>query len=86
MSTPHLVDLAWDLDSRGFEGHEVAVRQVVRSARAAGVSRTLVDVLADPSEPEVARLRAFGQVAAALATARPDTDDHTDDTGHDAAA
>jgi hypothetical protein len=86
MSTPHLVDLAWDLESSGFEGHEVAVRQVVRSARAAGVSRTMVDVLADPTEPEVARLRAFGQVAAALATRPPARGDGTDDAGHDAAA
>ena len=86
MSTPHLVDLAWDLESSGFEGHEVAVRQVVRSARAAGVSRTLVDVLADPTEPEVARLRAFGRIAAALATRPPARGDHTDDAGHDAAA
>jgi hypothetical protein len=86
MSTPHLVELAWDLESRGFEGHEVAVRQVVRSARAAGLSRTLVDVLADPTEPEVARLRAFGHVAAALAAGAPDTGEHTDHSGHDAAA
>jgi hypothetical protein len=86
MSTPHLVELAWDLESRGFEGHEVAVRQVVRSARAAGLSRTLVDVLADPTEPEVARLRAFGRVAAALSARPPDTGDHTDHSGHDAAA
>jgi hypothetical protein len=83
MSTPHLVQLAWDLESRGFEGHEVAVRQVVRSARIAGVSRILVDVLADPTEPEVARMRAFGRIAAALAASPTTTDDHT---GHDAAA
>jgi hypothetical protein len=86
MSTPNLVDLAWDLESRGFEGHEVAVRQVVRSARTAGLSRTLVDILADPAEPEVARLRAFGELAAALALRPPSTGDHTDDAGHDAAA
>ncbi len=62
---------------------------MVRAARAAGVSPSLVDVLADPTEPEVARLRAFGHVAAALAARPPDTgDDHTDNsaTGHDAAA
>ena len=53
---------------------------------AAGLSRILVDVLADPTEPEVARLRVFGQVAAALAARPPDTgdntDDHTDNTDH----
>ena len=62
-----LTDLAWALESDGIRGHEVSIRQVVRSARAAGVSSVAVDILADPSEPEVARLRAFGQVASALA-------------------
>jgi hypothetical protein len=83
MSTPLLDELAWDLASDGFVGHEVVVRQLVRSARAAGLSATLVEVLADPAEPEVARLRAFGHVAAALA-ARPAATG--DQTGHDAAA
>jgi hypothetical protein len=44
------------------------------------VTPLLVDILADPSEPEVARLRAFGRVATELATL---TSVHT---GHDAAA
>ena len=35
-------------------------RAVVRSARSAGLSDVLIDVLADPSQPEVARLRAYG--------------------------
>jgi hypothetical protein len=83
MSTLQLDQLAWDLASEGFEGHEVVVRQVVRSARAAGVSPTLVDILADPAEPEVARLRAFGHVVAALAARPNPTVDHS---GHDAAA
>ena len=42
------------------------VRDVVRSARAAGLSDVLIGVLADPSQPEVARLRAFGRLTAAL--------------------
>jgi hypothetical protein len=62
-----LADLAWALESDGIGRHEVSVRQVVRWARAAGVSSVAVDILADPREPEVARLRAFGQVAGALA-------------------
>ncbi len=65
-----LADLAWALESDGIAGHEVSIRQVVRRARAAGMSSVAVDILADPSEPEVARLRAFGQVAAALAASR----------------
>ncbi len=64
-------DLARDLEHDGFQGHELSIRQVARSARAAGVSSVLVDILSDPSEPEVARLRAFGRVAAALAAAAP---------------
>ena len=42
------------------------VRDVVRSARAAGLSDVLINVLADPNEPEVARLRAYGRLTAAL--------------------
>ena len=46
------------------------MRQVVRTARSQGVPSVLTDVLADPSEPVVARLRAFGRVAALLTSAR----------------
>ena len=70
-------DLARDLEQDGFRGHELTIRQVANSARAAGVSPVIVAILADPSEPEVARLRAFGRVAAALAATAPAaTDDH----------
>jgi hypothetical protein len=90
MSTAQLLELAWDLEFHGFAGHrqEVALRPVIRAARVLGVSRTLVDVLADPAEPEVARMRAFGHVAAALAAAdaEPDTGGHDLDDGRDAAA
>jgi hypothetical protein len=67
MSTSDLTDLGWDLASDGFVGREAAVRDVVRSARRVGLSTVLTGVLADPREPAVARLRAFGRVAAALA-------------------
>jgi hypothetical protein len=73
MSSTDLLHLAWELESRGFAGQEAAVRQVVRSARALGLSRVVVDVLADPDEPEVARLRAFGRVAVQLSAAEPTT-------------
>jgi hypothetical protein len=62
-----LPNLAWALSSDGLDAHEVSIRQVVSWARAAGVSPVLVGILADPSEPEVARLRAFGRIATALA-------------------
>ena len=67
MTSSELFALAWDLDARGFAGQESAVRGVVRAARARGLSGVALDVLADPTEPAVARLRAFGNVAAALA-------------------
>jgi hypothetical protein len=62
-----LPDLAWALSCDGLGAHEVSIRQVVSWARAADVSPVLVGILADPSEPEVARLRAFGRIATALA-------------------
>ena len=77
MSSPQLEALAFDLASDGLAGHELAIRQVVRAARAAGpsrVPRTLVDVLADPAEPEVARLRAFGTIALAISRVQVDRD------------
>jgi hypothetical protein len=45
---------------------QTLVRDVVRSARSAGLSDVLIGVLADPSQPEVARLRAYGRLTAAL--------------------
>lgn len=83
MTTPQLVRLAWDLESFGFAGQEVALRSVIRAARAAGVSPLLVDVLADPSEPEAARFRAFGRVATELAAV---TSPETVPAGQDTAA
>ncbi len=71
MSSPHHPDLAWDLATDGFSGHENAVLAVVRAARQRGVSPVLVDILADVRQPEVARLRAFGRIAVALAAATP---------------
>jgi hypothetical protein len=68
MSSTDLTDLAWDLASDGFVGRENAVRQVVRTARVHGVPAALTAVLADPGQPEVARLRAFGRISTLLAT------------------
>ena len=70
MTSTELTNLAVDLASDGFAGHEAAIRDVVRSARAHGVASVLVDILADPSQPEVARQRAFGTVAASLSFGR----------------
>ena len=68
MHSPDLTELAWELASAGFAGRENAVRQVVRTARAQRLPPVLVDVLADPRQPDVARLRAFGRIAQLLAT------------------
>jgi hypothetical protein len=54
------------IDADGFAPHELAVRRLVRAAWARGVSRTAADVLADTTAPDVARLRAFAVVSAAL--------------------
>jgi hypothetical protein len=71
MNTPDLQLLAHELAATGFVGHDAAIASVSRSARAAGISPVLVDVLADPAAPEVARLRAFGMIATRLAQAAP---------------
>ncbi len=68
---PDLSRLAWSLDTHGAAGHHRALLRVARLARLAGVSTVLVEILADVEAPEIARLRAFGHVAAELARRRP---------------
>lgn len=70
MSSTDLSQLAWDLDSHGFAGRDAAVRYVERSARVAGLSPVVIAVFAGSAEPEVARMRAFGVIAAGLARLR----------------
>ena len=62
-----LISLGYELDAHGFAGREAAVRQIVRDTRSLGLDCTAVGVLADTSAPDVARLRAFAAVSAALA-------------------
>ena len=59
--------LAADIDGCGIAEMESAVAAVVLGARRVGVCPIAVDVLADPTEPEVVRERAFGIVATHLA-------------------
>jgi hypothetical protein len=61
-----LEQLGVDLDRSGFAEREPAIRQVVRLARTFGVGGAATAVLADTTAPDVARMRAFGVVAAAL--------------------
>ena len=70
MSSTDLEQLAWDFDAHGFAGRDAAVRNVVRSARVAGLSPVVIAVFAGDHEPEVARMRAFGKIATALASLR----------------
>lgn len=70
MSRTDLHHLDWDLESDGLAGRELAVRDVVRAARVAGLSPVLIAVLAEPAEPEAARMRAFGKLAGALSSRR----------------
>jgi hypothetical protein len=60
-------EAAWAIATDGITAHEQAVTELLAAARSAGVCSVLVDVLADPAEPTVARERAFGRVAAAIA-------------------
>lgn len=68
MHTPDLHLLAQELEAHGFVGHDTAINAVSRSARAAGLSPVLIDVLTNPTEPEIARLRAFGMLTSRLGT------------------
>ena len=51
----------------GIAAHEPAVARLVLVARRRQINYTLVGILADPTEPEMARLRAFAKVTVALA-------------------
>ena len=59
--------IAFDIDRFGINAVEFALDGVVDRARSADVSPVLVSVLADPSEPEIARARAFGMIATRVA-------------------
>ena len=61
-----LITLGYELDAHGFAGREAAVRQLVRDARSLGLDCTAVGVLADTAAPDVARMRAFAAVSAAV--------------------
>jgi hypothetical protein len=70
MSSTDLHLLAQEIESHGLVGHESAIEAVCGAARTAGLSPVLVDVLADPHQPEVARVRAFAMLTARLAGRR----------------
>jgi hypothetical protein len=70
--TAELARIASDIDALGIAANETAVAMIVARARATGVDPVLLSVLADASQPEVIRARAFGRTAIALtATGAP---------------
>lgn len=67
-STEQIDRLAWEIAEHGVTRCADAVRRFATLARSAGVSGRALAVLDDPAQPDVARARAFGMVAAELAT------------------
>jgi hypothetical protein len=75
MNRDELYLLAWQLDQRGplaVAAMEPQLAALARDARQAGVRPVAAAVLADRDAPVVARIRAFGLVAAALDREPPD--------------
>ena len=64
-----LDSLAADIDRFGLGAVEAEVTALAEQARDAGASPIALAVLTDRSEPEIARERAFGLVAAQLTRA-----------------
>lgn len=63
--------LSWRIERQGLRGCNEALRRVAARARAEGLSPVLASIVADETEPEVARLRALGLLALRLGTATP---------------
>lgn len=64
--------LAQALAVDGFTPHEARVRAAADLAGRRGADPISISVVLDPAEPEVARLRAFGRMAAWLTGLRSD--------------
>ena len=69
--TQDLARIASNIDTHGIDANETAVSMVVDRAWIAGVDPVLLSVLSDVTQPEIARDRAFGMIATALAAAGP---------------
>jgi hypothetical protein len=67
----HLASVGARLADEGFDLLADEIALVVASARRLGVAPVATEVLADPTEPDVARYRAFARVAAALSAVEP---------------
>ena len=73
--TQDLARIASNIDTHGIGANEAAVAMVVDRAWNASVDPVLLSVLSDVTQPEIARDRAFGMIATALAAAGPATAD-----------
>lgn len=62
-----LIQLGFAVDRDGIGAHEDAAQLLVDAATRRGVRPILTEILADRREPTVARQRAFGRLAMALA-------------------
>ena len=63
---PAFDELATAVIADGVAAHAAALNQLAAAAYAAGVSTTLIGIISDRTQPEVARLRALGRILAAL--------------------
>lgn len=71
LMTPHRLDqLAFDIARDGIAAHEAAVTQVVRHASAFAAASQATTILADRTQPAVARERAFARVVAGVSRRR----------------
>jgi hypothetical protein len=62
-----LIRLGFAVDEDGIGAHEDAAQMLVDAATRKGLCPVLIQILADRHEPSVARQRAFGRLALALA-------------------
>jgi hypothetical protein len=83
--TQELAHIASDIDRYGISANETALTEVIGWARTADINPVLLSVLLDVTQPEVARARAFGEVATALVTGTAMSDPQPREHGQHAA-
>ena len=69
-SIGYLHDLALRVADDGVDAERADVARVARRASRLGASSVLTDLVIDPREPQVARQRAFGELASFLSAQR----------------
>lgn len=68
----HLDTLAHNIATFGIDRYEDEVLAFADSAFRRGIAPTLAGILADPTNPPVARERAFARLAMAARSSRPE--------------